>query len=95
MSYTQYGIKPQFVEKMKAKMKNPLLKEKVKKVVSTLTKQQLQNPTQVRALVRKLALIVNEPISEMQVEQMTAFVIAQRIDPSNMVDLLRLWAMLR
>lgn len=94
-SYESYGIRPTFVERLKLKMKTPALKERVRQAVTGLTRQQLQHPPTVRVLVKKLAVMTDEKLSDAEVEQMTKFVVAQKIDPNNMVDLLRMWAMFK
>ncbi|WP_106768173.1 stage VI sporulation protein F [Paenibacillus faecalis] len=95
MSYQQYGISPQLVERIKLKMKNPAIKEKIKGLVQGLTKADLQNSTKVHQLVRTSAGILNEKLSPTQEQQIVKFVLAQRIDPNNTFHLIKLWGMFR
>lgn len=95
MSYTKFGIRPEFVERVKVKMKNPVVKERIKQVVNGLTKYDLQDRVRVRRIVRQASSVLNEPLNETQEEQIVAFVLAQKIDPNNTLHLLKLWAMFR
>lgn len=95
LSYHQYGISPQLVERVKQKMKNPATKERVKKLVEGLTKADLQDRVKVRRLVKSAASLLNERLSGVQEEQIVQFVVAQRIDPQSTLHLIRLWSMFR
>ena len=95
MSYTKYGISPQLVERVKVKMKNPLMKDRVKRLLEGVTKQDLQDRAVVHRLVRKVATILNENLTDTQEDQIVKFVIAQRIDPKNTFHLIKLWGMFR
>ena len=95
MGYQQYGIRPELVERVKRKMKNPATKERMKALLNGVTKYDLQDRAKVRRLVRSAAAILNEPLSSDLEERIIAFVIAQRIDPNNTLHLLRLWSMFR
>jgi hypothetical protein len=95
MSYVKYGIRPELVERVKQKMKNPAVKDKVKMALNGVTKYDLQDRTKVRRLVRQCAAVLQEPLNESLEEQLISFVIAQRIDPNNTLHLLKLWAMFR
>ncbi|GIP48023.1 hypothetical protein D3C76_64350 [compost metagenome] len=94
-SYHQYGISPQLVERVKLKMKNPAIKDRVKQVVDGLTRADLQDRVKVRRLVRTASSVLGERLSGAQEEQIVQFVIDQRIDPRNTLHLLRLWGMFR
>ena len=76
-------------------MKNPLMKDRVKKLLEGVTKQDLQDRAVVRRLVRKAALTLNETLTESQEDQIVKFVIAQKIDPNNTFHLIKLWGMFR
>ncbi|MNO39281.1 hypothetical protein D3C76_294050 [compost metagenome] len=76
-------------------MKNPAVKERIKKLVDGLTKSDLQDRSKVRRLVKSAASILNEKLSGVQEEQMVQFVIAQKIDPRNTLHLIKLWGMFR
>ncbi|UHA74023.1 stage VI sporulation protein F [Paenibacillus sp. 481] len=95
MSYVQYGINPQLVERIKTKMRNPALKERVKTTVHGVTKADLQNRVAVRRLLRQVAHVLNEQISEQQEEHIVQFIISQKIDPNSTLHLLKLWGMFR
>ncbi|AZK47003.1 stage VI sporulation protein F [Paenibacillus lentus] len=95
MSYQQYGISPQLVERIKLKMKNPAVKERIKGLVDGLTKADLQDRSKVRRLVKSASSILNERLTSVQEEQIVQFVIAQRIDPRNTLHLIKLWGMFR
>ncbi|WP_219837717.1 stage VI sporulation protein F [Paenibacillus sp. R14(2021)] len=95
MSYTKFGIRPELVERVKVKMKNPVTKDRLKMLLNGVTKYDLQDRTKVRKLVRMSAGIMQESLTEQQEEQLIAFVIAQKIDPSNTLHLIKLWAMFR
>ena len=95
MSYTKYGIRPDLVERVKTKMKNPAVKERVKLALHGVTKYDLQDRVKVRRLVRTTAGILQEPLTEALEEQLIGFVMGQRIDPNNTLHLIKLWAMFR
>jgi hypothetical protein len=95
VGYQQYGIRPELVERVKRKMKNPATKERMKALLNGVTKYDLQDRAKVRRLVRSAAAILNEPLTSDLEERIIAFVIAQRIDPNNTLHLLRLWSMFR
>ncbi|RAP78135.1 stage VI sporulation protein F [Paenibacillus montanisoli] len=95
MSYTKYGIRPELVERVKVKMKNPVMKDRVKMLLNGVTKYDLQDRTKVKKLIRTSAGILQENLTEQQEDQLIAFVIGQKIDPSNTLHLIKLWAMFR
>lgn len=95
MSYQEYGISPELVERLKQKMKNPLIKERVKKTFDELTKADLQNRTKVLALVRKMTGVMNISLSATETNSIVNFVIDQQIDPKSTFHLLKLWGMFR
>ncbi|WP_150268524.1 stage VI sporulation protein F [Paenibacillus tepidiphilus] len=95
MGYQQYGISPQLVERIKLKMKNTAVKDRIKNMIQGISRQELQDPAVVRRLVRNAAAVLNEKLSSAQEEQIVKFVIAQKIDPNNTFHLIRLWNMFR
>ncbi|WP_151734742.1 stage VI sporulation protein F [Paenibacillus tengchongensis] len=95
MGYQQYGISPQLVERIKLKMKNTAVKDRIKNMIQGISRQELQDPAVVRRLVRNAAAVLNEKLSSTQEEQIVKFVIAQKIDPNNTFHLIRLWNMFR
>lgn len=95
MSYVQYGIDREFVERVKWKMKNPAVKAKITELIGGVTKADLQNRAKVRKLALQCARVLQEPLTERQLENIVNFVIAQKIDPNNTFHLLKLWSMFR
>ncbi|AIQ68535.1 stage VI sporulation protein F [Paenibacillus graminis] len=95
MGYQQFGISPQLVDRIKLKMKNPAVKERVKNMINGISKQELQDTAVVRRLVRNASAVLGEKLTSAQEEQIVKFVIAQKIDPNNTFHLIRLWGMFR
>ncbi|SFS61505.1 stage VI sporulation protein F [Paenibacillus sp. BC26] len=95
MSYTKYGIRPELVERVKLKMKNPVVKDRMKMLLNGVTKYDLQDRTKVKKLVKTSSGILQESLTEQQEEQLIAFILGQKIDPSNTLHLIKLWAMFR
>lgn len=95
MGYQQFGISPALVDRIKLKMKNPAVKERIKNMINGISKQQLQDTAVVRRLVRNASAVMNEKLTSSQEEQIVKFVIAQKIDPGNTFHLIRLWGMFR
>ncbi|RJE90544.1 serine/threonine protein kinase [Paenibacillus sp. 1011MAR3C5] len=95
MSYQNYGIKPQLVERVKLKMKNPVVKDRIRQLLGHVTKYDLQDRVKVRKLVKSAAVILQEKLSDTQEDQIINFVLAQKIDPNNTFHLLKLWGMFR
>lgn len=95
MGYQQYGISPQLVERIKLKMKNTVIKDRIKNMINGISKQELQDPAIVRRLVRNASGVLNEKLTSTQEDQIVKFIIAQKIDPNNTFHLIRLWGMFR
>ncbi|MEK4879174.1 MULTISPECIES: stage VI sporulation protein F [Paenibacillus] len=95
MGYQQFGISPQLVDRIKLKMKNSTVKDRIKSMIEGISKQELQDPAVVRRLVRKTSGVLNEKLTSTQEEQIVKFIIAQKIDPNNTFHLIRLWGMFR
>ncbi|MGO4369455.1 stage VI sporulation protein F [Paenibacillus sp. 2TAB19] len=95
MSYQKYGIKPQLVERVKYKLKNPVTKDRIRELLGNVTKYDLQERPKVRRLVKAAAVILQEPLTDVQEDQIVAFVLGQKIDPNNTFHLLKLWGMFR
>lgn len=95
MSYVKYGIRPEFVERVKLKMKNPAIKERISMLVNGLTKYDLADRGKVQKLVKSAAVILQEKLTPAQEEQLIQFVLSQKIDPSNTFHLIKLWGMFR
>ncbi|RAV19963.1 stage VI sporulation protein F [Paenibacillus contaminans] len=95
MSYVNYGVERELVERIKLKMKNPATKERVKYILYGVTKSDLQDREKIRKLLRQAARVLGENITPRQEENIIAFVIDQKIDPNNTFHLLKLWGMFR
>lgn len=95
MGYQQFGISPQLVDRIKLKMKNPAVKERIKNMINGVSKQELQDTAVVRRLVRNASAVLGEKLTSTQEDQIVKFVIAQKIDPNNTFHLIRLWGMFR
>jgi uncharacterized protein YpuA (DUF1002 family) len=95
LGYQQFGISPALVDRIKLKMKNPAVKERIKNMINGISKQELQDTAVVRRLVRNASAVMNEKLTSSQEEQIVKFVIAQKIDPGNTFHLIRLWGMFR
>ena len=95
MSYTKYGFDPAQVERIKLKMKNPQIKERVKMILQGVTKYDLQDRVKVRRFVGMLTKALGEKVTEQQTEHLVQFVISQKIDPNNTFHLIKLWSMFR
>ncbi|NIK75706.1 hypothetical protein FHS15_000806 [Paenibacillus castaneae] len=95
MSYEKYGIRPQLVERIKMKLKNPVMKDRIRDLLGNVTKADLQERPKVRRLVKAAAVILQEQLTDTQEDQIVAFVMGQKIDPNNTFHLLKLWGMFR
>lgn len=95
MGYQQFGISPQLVERIKLKMKNATVKDRIKNMINGVSKQELQDTAVVRKLVRNASGVLNEKLTSTQEDQIVKFIIAQKIDPNNTFHLIRLWGMFR
>lgn len=95
MSYQQYGIPRELVERVKQKLKHPEIKERIKQLMDGVTKSDLQNRAKVRALLAKGTKVLGEPLSEPLANQITQMVIDLKIDPNNTFHLIKLWGMFR
>jgi uncharacterized protein YpuA (DUF1002 family) len=94
-SWQKFGIKAEFVERVKVKMKNQATKDKIKGILEGVTRYDLQDRAKVRRWVKQFARILNESLTESQEDQLVNFIIAQKIDPSNMLHLIKLYTMFR
>lgn len=95
MSYLQYGIDQELVERVKLKMKDKQKKERIKKLLDGVTKADLQNRTKVAKLLNQATKVLGEKISSTEASRIIDFIIAQKIDPNNTLHLLKLWSMFR
>lgn len=95
MNLQAYGISDTLVYRIKQKMKNPLLKDRMKRLLEGVNKYDLQDRVKVRNLVAQSCKILNERLTPQQTENIVQFVLAQKIDPQNTFHLIRLWNMFR
>ncbi|MEX2416542.1 MAG: stage VI sporulation protein F [Paenibacillaceae bacterium] len=95
MAYQKYGISQEFVHRIKFKMKNPVVKERVKMVLADISKQDLQDRARIRNLTGQTAKVLDEKLTEQQMSNITQFILDQKIDPNNTFHLIRLWGIFR
>lgn len=95
MSYEKYGIPKSLVLRVKKKLKNTALRERVQKVLEGVTKADLQNRQKVHALLKRVCMIIDEKPDERLQANIVRFVLAQKIDLNNTMHLIRLWKMFR
>jgi len=95
VAYQKYGISQEFVHRIKLKMKNPVIKDRVKMVLDDVTKQDLQDRTRVSKLASQTAKVLDEKLSEQQMSNIIQFILDQKIDPKNTFHLIKLWGMFR
>ncbi|PWW06226.1 stage VI sporulation protein F [Paenibacillus cellulosilyticus] len=95
MSYQKFGIRPDLVERVKFKMKNPVVKDRMKQMLANVNKFDLQDRAKVRKLVKSAAAALSENLTDTQEEQIITFILSQKIDPNNTFHLLKLWATFR
>jgi hypothetical protein len=95
MGYEEFGIDRTFVERIKLKMKNPQLNQRVQMILHGVTKADLQDRSKLNRLLARIAKVLNEKPSERLSENLISFVIAQKIDPKNTFHLIKLWGIFR
>lgn len=95
MGYENYGIDRPLVERIKLKMKNPQLSQRVKMILNGITKADLQDAAKLNRLLEQIAKVLGEKISERMSHNIVDFVIAQKIDPNNTFHLIKLWGIFR
>jgi hypothetical protein len=95
VGYENYGIDRPFVERVKLKLKNPQIKQRVQMILHGLTKDDLQDRPKLNRLLGKISKVMSEKISDRMTENILNFVIAQKIDPNNTFHLIKLWGMFR
>lgn len=93
--YSKHGFDPAQIERIKMKLKNPIMKERVKEILKGVTKHDLQDRAKVRRFVDTLARLLGESMTPQQKEHLIGFVISQKIDPNNTFHLIKLWGMFR
>jgi hypothetical protein len=95
LNYEQFGIDRPFVERVKLKMKNPQLNQRVQMILHGITKADLQDRPKLSRLLAKIAKVLGEKPSERLSDNIISFVIAQKIDPNNTFHLIKLWGIFR
>jgi uncharacterized protein YpuA (DUF1002 family) len=95
VGYENYGIDRPLVERIKLKMKNQQLNQRVKMILNGITKADLQDAAKINRLLEQIAKVLGEKISERMSHNIVAFVIAQKIDPNNTFHLIKLWGIFR
>ncbi|MDU0201451.1 stage VI sporulation protein F [Paenibacillus sp. MAH-36] len=95
MSYQLYGIDPALIERVKFKLRNPAIKERLIMLLQSVTKADLQNRMKVTKLIGIASGILGENLTNFQANQILEFILSQKIDPSNTFHLIKLWSMFR
>jgi carbon monoxide dehydrogenase subunit G len=95
MSYLKYGMDRDLKDRIKKKLKDPAVKARVKAILQSVTKADLQNEAKVRVLLGQLEKTMGESFTKLQKEMIVSFVLEQKIDPNNKLQLLQLWNMFR
>lgn len=95
MAYQKYGISQEFVHRIKLKMKNPVVKERVKMVLADISKQDLQDRARIRKLTGQTAKVLDEKLTDQQMSNIIQFILDQKVDPNNTFHLIKLWGMFR
>jgi GDP-D-mannose dehydratase len=95
VGYENYGIDRSLVERIKIKLKNQQLNQRVKMILDGITKADLQDQAKLNRLLEQIAKVLGEKLSDRMARNIVAFVIAQKIDPNNTFHLIKLWGMFR
>jgi hypothetical protein len=95
VGYENYGIDRPFVERIKLKMKNPQLNQRVQMILQGITKSDLQNRPKLNRLLGQVAKVLGEKLTDRMSDNIVNFVIAQKIDPNNTFHLIKMWGMFR
>ena len=93
MGYQEYGISKELIDRLKLKAKQPEIKQRLKDLLSGVTKSDLQNRAKIRKLVSILSAELKEPVNELEKERIVNFVLDHKIDPQNTFHLFKLWNM--
>jgi hypothetical protein len=95
VGYEDYGIDRPFVERIKIKMKNQQLNQRIKMLLNGVSKADLQDSAKLKGLVDKAAKVLGEKLTDRMSHNIITFIIAQKIDPKNTFHLIKLWGMFR
>jgi GDP-D-mannose dehydratase len=95
VGYEDYGIDRTFVERIKIKMKNPQINQRVKMILNGVSKADLQDSAKLNRLLDKVAKVLGEKLTDRMSHNIVTFVISQKIDPNNTFHLIKLWGMFR
>lgn len=94
-AYEKYGIGAELVERVKAKLKDPATKERVKAAVGHVSKADLQHRPTVKRLLGAACKALGEKLSDRQSDAIIRFVLERKIDPNNPLHLIKLWNLFR
>lgn len=89
--YENYGISKALVDRVKQRLKNPLVKQQVKSVLENVSKQDLRKKERIRDLIIEVSGICGIHVNTAQMGGITRFVLDQKIDPKNKFHLIKLW----
>lgn len=95
MGYEKYGIDRPLVERVKQKLKNPQMNQRVKMILNDVSKADLQDAVKLNRMVDQLAKVLSEKLTDRMARNIVSFVIAQKIDPNNTFHLIKLWGIFR
>jgi uncharacterized protein YpuA (DUF1002 family) len=95
VGYGDYGIDRPFVERIKLKMKNQQLNQRVQMILQGITKADLQDRSKLNRMLSQVAKVLGEKLTERMSDNIVSFVIAQKIDPNNTFHLIKLWGIFR
>jgi hypothetical protein len=95
VGYEDYGIDRALVERIKLKMKNPQLNQRIKMILNGVSKSDLQDSAKLNRLLDKAAKVLGEKLTDRMSHNIISFIIAQKIDPKNTFHLIKLWGMFR
>lgn len=86
-----YGLEAEWISKVKQKLGQPEVMEKVTPVIQGLTQQDLQSRPVIVKKLKQLIPIVGIKLNRRQAEGLIRFIIDQKIDPNNTWHLIKLW----
>lgn len=95
MTYEQFGIRKPLVDLVKERLKNRAKKDKIKALTKHVTRRDLQNEAKVRKLLEEALAILGITVSKEDKQHLIHFILAQKIDPNNTFQLIKLWSMFR
>lgn len=93
MAYRTYGLDSAWVERIKRKLADAGYRKRALAVLRGVGKADLQDEKKVVRLVKRLSRELDEPVPPGAEKRIVRFVLAQRIDPNDMWQLMKLWSM--